>query len=329
MAEPNPAGVAYASTTVELGLTQEFPGEAALGLRASLFWPTQTPPVGLFFCVPGGAMNRHYFDLRAGADDSFSFAAQMAVRGHLCVLLDSLGIGDSSRPQDSYAITTARLAQAQTEALKEILERLRTGRVTGCPVADASLPLVGLGHSMGGMLIVAQQAATRPFDGLALLGFCTRGLTDFLPPQARGLLHDREALLARLPELALEYFGSHYPPMPRGGSSPGLFGGRHAQAAGIQALARAEDCLLPVPAFQSMLPGNVAPQAESIKAPMFLAAGDRDMVGKPDEIPGNFPNCKDIVLHVLPRTGHAHFLFPSRLGLFDRLDRWARALPGP
>ena len=81
------------------------PGEGVLSVAADIFLPVDVPaaPVALF-CLPGGGMNRAYFNLRGAG--GFSFAAHLAARGFIVVTLDHLGVGDSSRPQDGSSAPT-------------------------------------------------------------------------------------------------------------------------------------------------------------------------------------------------------------------------------
>ena len=110
-------------------------------------------------------------------------------------------------------------------------------------------------------------------------------------------------------------------PSPQSNS---LFAGAAAEARGVEAIKAARDKMLPVTAFMSMLPGNVAPEAAQIEVPLFLALGERDIAGPPHQIPAAFTKSRDLSLHILPETGHSHFLFPARTGLFNRLGGWAR-----
>jgi pimeloyl-ACP methyl ester carboxylesterase len=110
-------------------------------------------------------------------------------------------------------------------------------------------------------------------------------------------------------------------PSPQSNS---LFAGAAAEARGVEAIKAARDKMLPVTAFMSMLPGNVAPEAAQIDVPLFLALGERDIAGPTHQIPAAFPKSRDLSLHILPETGHSHFLFPARTGLFNRLGGWAR-----
>jgi pimeloyl-ACP methyl ester carboxylesterase len=291
------------------------PGDGPLHLAASLWRPPRARR--LWVCQPGGNMNRHYFDLRppAGDDDSYSFAAQMGARGDAVMALDHLGIGDSDRPTDGWQLTPERLAAATATALAAVRERL------------PGLLMVGLGHSMGAMMTVLVQHRAEPFAAIALLGFSTRGLPAFLPPALQGLdgtIPDGEALRPH----AERMFRQPFPVIHRSGSgNRELFGSARAEADGVAALKRATDCLLPIPALRSMLPGNVAAEAARIRVPVFLGIGAQDMVGPPAAVPAAFPNSPAVTLDVLPDTGHSHFLFASRSALFDALAAWAPSGP--
>lgn len=292
--------------------TLRLPAGAALHLAASLWLPAAAPR-RLWVCLPGGGMNRRYFDLRPpqGDDDRFSFAAQMRARGDAVLALDHLGIGDSDRPADGWTLTPEFLAHATAHALHAARATL------------PAVPWIGLGHSMGALLTVLTQAAAQPFAALALLGFSTRGLPDFLPPSLRsadGRLPDPQAQL----QAAQAMFRVPYPRIDGGGEKRGeVYGGRHAEPAGVAALAEARDHLLALPALRAMLPGNVAAECAALTVPVFVGVGARDMTGPPEHIPAAFARSAAVELCVLPDTGHSHFLFPSRHALFDRLAAWA------
>lgn len=301
----------------------ELPGEPRLEIAVSVWMPAQRADTALV-CLAGGNMNRRYYDLRAGDDASFSFAAQMCARGFVVIALDHLGLGESTRPADGYALTPSLLARANASATAEILARLREGRLAAGIEPCPALRSLGVGHSMGAMLTVLQQAQAQQHDGIALLGFSTRGLPQYLPAELRKLAKDPAAIRARLAECARRMFVQPYPVIRSSGNGDAVYGSASADPRGVAALKRATDVLLPVPAFLSMLPGNVAAEASQIDVPVFLGLGERDMAGPPHEAPAAFTASRDVSLCVLPETGHSHFLFGTRQRLFDRLAHWAR-----
>lgn len=303
-------------------------GEPALHSAATVFLPADMGSASTaLVCLAGGNMNRRYFDLQVEGDDSFSFATQMTARGFIVVTIDHLGLGDSSRPEDGYALTPDILAQANAHATTDILARLREGRFVPDVPAIPTLRSLGVGHSMGAMLTTLQQAQSRQHAGIALLGFSTRGLPKFVPEDVRALSTDPVAVRARLVEFARRMFVVSYPRIrSSGGNNADLYGSDAADPRGVAALRAATDCLLPVPAFLSMIPGNVAPEAARIDVPVFLGLGERDMAGPPADAPRAFTLSPEVRLEVFAGAGHSHFLFASRTELFDRLAEWATTL---
>lgn len=300
-------------------------GDGAAQIAVEIIWPEKPSKKQVFFCVPGGAMNRRYFDL-GGAASRFSFARQMAARGFVSVLIDSPGIGGSDRPEDGYTLTPRLIAELLGKTQARVADDLRAGRVSAALPAMPDMQSLGIGHSMGAMLTVLQQFYAPAHDALVLLGFGTRGLPQFLPAEARALLDDPAALREALPRLARKAFAQSYPVMPSNGGEAGLFGSTHAEPDAVQALKAANDVLLPVPATLSMFPGNIAPECAAIQVPVYLGIGERDMVGEPDKVPESFASSPDVRLQLLPKTGHSHFLFAARDQLFDGLAEWVNEI---
>lgn len=304
-------------------------GEQTPQVAASVHFPERLDAASLaLVCLAGGNMNRRYFDLQVEGDDSFSFVTQMTSRGFVVVTIDHLGLGESTRPEDGYALTPDVVACANAQATSEILARVREGRLAdGVPPLPA-LRSLGVGHSMGAMLTVLQQAQAHPHAGIALLGFSTRGLPQFVPEDVRALAStDMPALRTRLAEFAQRLFVVPYPRIKsRGGDNAALYGSSGADPRGVAALKAATDCLLPVPAFLSMVPGNVAPEAARIDVPVLLMLGDQDMAGPPAEAPRAFSASPDVRLEILSGAGHSHFLFAARTELYERLATWARSV---
>ena len=297
---------------LRLPTTLALPGEGVLHVAATLWRPAQAPRC-VWVCQPGGNMNRHYFDLQPPDSDtlSYSFAAQMIARGDAVLALDHLGIGDSDRPTDGWLLTPERLAEATASAISQASARL------------PNLPLLGLGHSMGALMTVLTQHRSRAFSGVAVLGFTTRGLPPFLPPALKnlnGVMPDGDSLRPH----AERMFGEPFPMIHRRSKgNKEFYGSAEAETDGIRALKRATDCLLPIPALRSMIPGNVAAEARDLTVPVFIGVGDHDLVGPTEDLPAAFAAAPSVHLEVLPDTGHSHFLFASRLQLFDALNDWA------
>jgi len=300
--------------------------DARVGVR--LWLPEQEQPSQLWFCLPGGYMSREYFDLRVPGNDSHSFAYAMAGRGYAVAAMDPPGIGASDDGGDRYRHTPESLADAAADACRQLCEGLRAGSlidgVAPLPIAHS----LGVGHSMGAMITALQQQRAASHAGIALLGFSTRGLPEYVPDTVTPLLADRSALHAQREAMARAMF-ERMGEMQSGGGDIDLYGRRGAEADGVRALSGCRAPLLPVPAFTSMLPDNVGPEAAEIRQPVFIGLGSRDMAGPPHQVPAAFSGSHDVVLHILPETGHSHFLFPSRAALFQRLAHWASGINAP
>jgi alpha-beta hydrolase superfamily lysophospholipase len=302
------------------------PDEGRLDMAIEIHFPHRViEPKVILACLPGGAMSRRFFDLVPPGegqprDASFSFARQMAARGFIVALIDHLGIGGSNRPKDGFALSGDVLSRASHHVLAAVKAhvQVRYG------AAHANLLTVGVGHSMGGLVTVLQQAQHRSHHAIALLGFSTSGLPEYVPQPLHSLARDPQALRAQLPALAKNMFKEPYTYLERTPESRGMFAGDRADPRGIAALnLLGAEPILPLPAWHSMLPGNVAHEAASIDVPVFLGMGDRDIVGSPEDAPAAFPRSPSVELQVMPETGHSLFLFTGRLALFDALAAWA------
>lgn len=315
-----------ASLTRTLPVSVELPGEGPLHLAAEIFAPAQlaSPPVVLV-CLPGGGMNRRYYDLQAD-DDSFSFARQMTARGFIVVVIEHLGVGDSSRPADSYALTADRITQANVDATAALLEQLREGVLLPQFGPMPTLHSIGVGHSMGAMFTITQQAAHAQHAAIAVLGFSTRGLPEYVSPKVIELAKEPALIRAQVVDRARKMFVADYPEIKPSPAANSIFAGNKADPRGVEAIKAARAPLLPVPAFFSMVPNNVGPEAAQVSVPVFVGVGERDMVGPPHAVPAAFSASQDVTLYIQPGAGHSHFLFDSRHALFQRLADWARTV---
>jgi pimeloyl-ACP methyl ester carboxylesterase len=169
---------------------------------------------------------------------------------------------------------------------------------------------IGLGHSMGGMLVTMQQAEYRPYQALALLGFSTRGLPEVLTPAEQ----DAAKNAVRNDD--------YYIGMARQRFGPAALAEMPPRREGSAALKAAAAPLLTVAAMQSMLPGNVLAEAASVNVPIFLAVGDKDITGRPEAIAPRFSAASDVRLLVMENAGHHPFIASSAGALYAALTAW-------
>jgi alpha-beta hydrolase superfamily lysophospholipase len=290
---------------------------AALGEPAHVVAEVVPPegggdPLGVLFCTPGGGMTRRFFDLPTppGVPEA-SFARALAARGFAVVLIDPLGVGESSVPADPYLLGPDLMARAGVAAVRRALEDLRTGAAAPGLAAWPGVRSIGVGHSYGALLSVVQQAQDPLHVALGLFGFHTAGLPHLLTPeelaitprQVRAELAARTRVKHPTPYLDLQTRPSSQPVSVAAAAVP----------------------VLSTMSLISRTPGIVAEEAAAIDVPVFLAFGDKDIHGPIEAAPLSYPNSPDVVLLMLPDTRHNHFVYPNRALLFDRFAAWATA----
>lgn len=280
----------------------------------------------LWICVPGGGINRQYFDLDvAGQHGTFSMARHLALGGDLVVTVDPPGVGGSDTPKDGYALTPLMVA----DLLSAAIDRLR-GDLASDGIAAAGLSTVvpratiGLGHSAGALLVAFQQAHHRSYDVLALLGFSASGLP--------GVLNEEELRYAGCPERFAEdvanltnaRFGDPLPAWSN--NSAGELGHDSVAMEVDRALAAASSRLLALVGMTAIVPGSVQPELDQLATPIFAALGEHDLGGTLDVLPGQLPACHDLTLFLLEGAGHNHNVALNRRLLWDRVARWATSV---
>lgn len=307
---------------IEIG-APELGGAGALQVAIHCVLPppesiAQTPIV--FFCFPGGSLNRHYFDLDPGGPDGLSFAETMTAHGHACVLVDHPGIGDSERPEDGFALDPHTVAGIDANVMESVKAALATG-LPGYPALPA-IHAIGMGHSMGGMLTGLMQAHHTPFEAIALLGTHPFGAIEILMQPLHHLADDPEATRRSLASTLRELGAEPFKDMIRSPGPTTLF--EEGDRFGKPAIAANRTELLTVCGMFSMIPGSWKREAAAIQVPLLLAFGDSDLCQRPYEVPCCFTASPDVTLLVLKDTGHNHFAFATRAKLFNRIDHWAR-----
>lgn len=284
------------------------PGGDAIDLAMEVFLPVSLAdgPV-LFFCIPGGGMCRRYFDLDGGAGLPFSFARAMTEAGHVVVAIDPVGVGDSTKPDDGFALNSELVAGLDHKAFTAMRSRVING------IALADLPTVGVGHSAGALLAVLQQSAYRDFDAMLLFCFGSGGLPqhfpeDYIVAAARSDF-DRAAII----EMARQRFGGDGYMRTRE---------RPIETPAARALKSAASVTVAAVGTHAMTPGNVRAELATLACPVFLSLGGRDMTGPPHLLSRDFEACPDLTVHVIADAGHHLFVIPTAPELYRRVVNW-------
>lgn len=294
------------------------------GVALSATPPTRSGSRPLVWCcLPGGNCTSSYFDLHVNGDDtSYSMAAHLADAGSTVLALDHLGTGASSTVEDNFLLTPEILAMASHAAFTVLLERLREGSlVAGLgPVANP-LP-IGVGHSMGAMIAIIDQARFGTYAAVANLGGGGAGLPQHLQ-DPRWVSWDRALLRASLVDLARQQFGGATAERDR--SRPGIFHADDVPAPVLSAFRAQLTTSLPSSALASILPSFSDPERGEISVPLFLGFGEHDLSQVPHDSVPRFMSSPDITLFVLSGSGHCHNQAGNRNELWDRMLAWARS----
>lgn len=271
----------------------------------------------VLFCFPGGGMNRRYFDIPV---PSYSMATFLADRGHVVVLMDHPGIGDSDVPDDPWQLTPQAVAEIDAYAVGRLAATLAEGSVSPDLPARSPARMIGVGHSMGAMLVAGQQAAAKPYDGLALLGHSGYGLPQVLTPEELAYAGKPAELRGAIEGLARARFGR-----PLTGSATSVsewLTGDGVPDEVKAAMSVAAAPLLTMSGLTSMIPGSLEPELAGITVPVLVAVGEHDIVGPTDRLADDVPSAQPVTVAVIAGAAHNHNVAPTRQRLWEALADW-------
>ncbi len=277
------------------------------GLETAITVVSSGEAVGtVLFCFPGGGYNRRYYDLPLAG--GYSQAAWHAERGWTVVCCDHLGVGDSSLA-DPETLTFDRLAAANDATVAAVVDRLEP---TG--------PLLGAGQSMGGFLLVVQQARHRSFAGIAVLG-CSA--VHIQLPRPDGVLDlpaglDEEEVAERLMG-AITAYGFHLPDVPAEIVAEDLTGYPLRTGGVVPAWS---STTAPPCAMNMLTPGILAEDAAAVDVPVLVVAGEVDVNMNLDAERSAYRAAPSVDTSRLEGSAHMHNFASSRQRLWDRIHRW-------
>ncbi len=257
----------------------------------------------ILFCLPGGGAARGFFDL---APD-YSFANLMNDLGYDLITMDHPGTASNPLPENHPFLMPRQSAEYIAKALKHWTDER---------------PVIGIGHSMGGMIATLVQARHSPFQKLALLGSSAGGLDWGLTEEELVYKNDQEAITRELETLTLAKFKAAFTKGVGGGPSGKsiVFGGE--TEALVQNL-RDNTCeLYAAGGMMSMLRGSFKTEVYAIDIPLFFAFGDHDIGIPPKDVPQDYINAPTTKLIILENTGHNHMAFSSIHHLCTEMDQW-------
>ena len=308
---------------VEVGAALPFAGPHVVrGLLMAPDHVEPTAPLDLVYCLAGGGATAGSFDLQVDGLPGYSLAVHLVEEGCLVVAVDHPGVGTSAPVPDLYELDVDVVAAAHAHVVRTVLGGLRRGDLApGVPPLAEVLP-IGLGHSMGAMVLVVLQASEGLFEGIVVLGHGGGGLPEVLTDEESALVGSpRRASRATIVELARTRFG----PASTVARTPlrhGVFFAEDVRPAVVTAMAEQQAELLPTCGLETLLPGIVAPEMGVIDVPVFLGLGERDIIADPHQVVRSYTGTRDLHLFVLPGAGHCQNQAPNRHELWARLSWW-------
>ena len=284
------------------------------------------------FAFPGGGYNRRYFDLRHPALAGDTQAEWHARRGTVFLALDPYGGGDSTEiePEQRNLAATIRAVHG---VVVNAVERLRAGTLAPSLAPIAVTRLVGIGHSLGGMQLIAQQGEHATFDAIGVLGFSavhtvvpTRD--GFLAPHSSSD-SGRETLAQAwsgpfADELAHLRFAYHWEDV-----APELVDEDMSAGFPVRKPSRLPSWItrtFPPFAKICLQEGVVAREAAAIDVPVFVAVGQRDVLRGLRQEALAYRRSRDITLYEIARCAHMHNFSPARAAAWGRLQSWIDGL---
>jgi pimeloyl-ACP methyl ester carboxylesterase len=271
------------------GLDQQTHIAATLHLPDGVATPKQ-----LVFAVHGGGYTRGYWNPRF-ADASYSFARWFTTQGKAVLAIDMLGMGDSSKPEPESALSGTIIAAAHADALRQVLAQWHQ------PVS-----VTGIGHSMGGMMIIAQAAAHPVFDRVAVLGWANEPM----------ILGDTDVASLQAGLIPSGYLSTPREPMRR------LFYADDVPMALIEA-DEAHASTTPVTmGREALTPGIVHAAAAQIAVPVLVVQSVIDTSPAPDKELAYFNGSPSVELDILQGAAHCQNFAGTRADHWVRLDDW-------
>jgi pimeloyl-ACP methyl ester carboxylesterase len=265
-------------------------------IAATLHLPDDVPSdlLHLIFTIHGGGYSRIYWH-PPFADDSYSFARWFTAKGKAVLAIDMLGMGESSAPEPESRLSSAIIAAAHGDALAQVAAKL-----------DRPLSVTGIGHSMGGMMIIAQAAAHPAFDRVGVFGWANEpmilGDTDVATLQA-GLIPSGYLATSREPMRKLFY----WPDVP-----PELIQADEAHAS-ITPVTLGRDALTP---------GIVHQAAANIAVPVLVVQSEIDTSPALEKELGYFSGSPSVELQRLENAAHCQNFASSRATHWAALNDW-------
>ncbi|MFT3930949.1 MAG: alpha/beta fold hydrolase [Spongiibacteraceae bacterium] len=299
-------------------LPDDITGGERIAISAWLFFPDDITKLHakptVMTLVHGGSYDKRYFHCEIPGHTDYSAAQYLAELGNIVLVPDLLGVGDSAKAANQKKATRHIVALANHAADIECYRRLKEGRLHSSLPAFDTFTKVGVGHSMGGMQIITQQAEHKTYDGVMILGFTTIGVHfsingNRVPAKVTPL----DAPIADYTEGGRAYLHEtfHWDDIPP------------------EIIAFDDSLEVPTPStigLSALRSREIAKDAARIETPVFVCMGERDVSPDAHAETANYKHSRDVTLHILVRSGHCHNFASTRHILWNRMHDWSRWL---
>lgn len=317
---------------IRIDVSEAAPNRMPAEIAATVHLPPGAP-VGVLICWPGGSYGRNYWQFEAPGHTGYSFAERLVQRGYLVIAADHLGVGRSTKPANGDLLTLDAMARAGAHFVHEARKMLGAGTLLPDLAAITGVPVVGIGHSMGGCLVTIQQAIGGCYDAIVSLGY-THGSKDAASgnqvSSADVDAADRAAARAIAVTQAKLFFGDTWDDVYGTIDRPAHHGWLHGPDVPADLIAVDDTFDEPWPResyVHALMPGATVGFAAQVTGPVFLGFGEHDVPPQPRDDVAFYTGSDDITLFILPGSYHCSNFAPRRFELWDRIESWIRGLP--
>jgi len=314
--------MADAPTSLTFDVSEAIGTGEQLTQAAWMFVPERPADASaVLLCLAGGTYDKHYWHIDIDGHPGYSFGQHLADSGFVVIAVDHLGIGESTDPIASGSLGLELLARGDADVARQIRERLQHGDLHD--ELPTTLPLVGVGHSMGACLTTMVQATAHPYDAVALLGYAVQ-ITNVYDEAIDA--EDLELRIQQTIEVSCQLTGAQPTDVhtfaPRAYLADLFYAGEVPQDV-VDADTAVQSRVPLRAAAEVTTPGFVERYAPRVDVPVFLAFGAAlDVSPNPYAEPANYTGSRDVTLHLVPDSGHCHNFASHRTQLWDRIALW-------
>jgi pimeloyl-ACP methyl ester carboxylesterase len=228
----------------------------------------------------------------------------------MVLLLDHLGVGESSRLSDQKQATRQVCALAAHTACEQFFRSLADGTIDASLAPIADVVRIGGGHSMGGMQTILQQANHGTFDAIMVIGYTAEGVHITLNGR-------KFAAASVIPPEPPDYTMS---------DRTAMHGAFHWSDVPADVIAYDDTLAVETSAnigIDSIRTRVIADEPGRIDVPVYICLGENDVSPDYHAEPSSYRSSRDVTLHILPRSGHCQTFASTRYAMWDRINHWS------